>query len=249
MINEHDVINDHTRKKIFRINDHAGKSATILELNSKLNKRTWSFIRYLRVLRIEFLSLHSKVCPQGACALLQFSFSLFQPLRNHEFKFYSTIPNKSARTFILFLKKIPTYTHLFGSIRLLIFRNSSIIEKIFSWFLQEKPWKIYQSLSKWWHNISFHHFLHLSNYFAHICTTFMWEKNAPILLFGSMFSYTFIRFFKKFLTILLIGTVRLFRIVEWRNINLFEVSSLLSDQSIFPSSWSVPTDSDQEAGK
>ena len=49
IINEHDVINDHTRKKFFRINDHAGKSATMLELNSKLNKRTWSFIRYLRV--------------------------------------------------------------------------------------------------------------------------------------------------------------------------------------------------------
>ena len=49
IINEHNVINEHTRKKFFRINDHAGKSATILELNSKLNKRTWSFIRYLRV--------------------------------------------------------------------------------------------------------------------------------------------------------------------------------------------------------
>ena len=36
MINEHDVINEHTRKKFFRINDHARKSATILELNSKL---------------------------------------------------------------------------------------------------------------------------------------------------------------------------------------------------------------------
>ena len=49
IINAHDVINEHTRKKFFRINDHAEKSATILELNSKLNKRTWSFIRYLRV--------------------------------------------------------------------------------------------------------------------------------------------------------------------------------------------------------
>ena len=49
IINKHDVINEHTRKKFFRINDHAEKSATILELNSKLNKRTWSFIRYVRV--------------------------------------------------------------------------------------------------------------------------------------------------------------------------------------------------------
>ena len=49
IINEHDVINEHARKKFFRINDHAGKSATILELNSKLNKQTWSFIRYFRV--------------------------------------------------------------------------------------------------------------------------------------------------------------------------------------------------------
>ena len=48
-IKEHDVINEHARKKFLRINDHAGKSATMLELNSKHNKRTWSFIRYLRV--------------------------------------------------------------------------------------------------------------------------------------------------------------------------------------------------------
>ena len=105
---------------------------------------------------------------------------------------YSTIPNKSARTIILFLKKIPTYTHLFGSIRLLIFRNSSIIEKIFSWFLQEKPWKIYQSLSKWWHNISFHHFLHLSNY---ICTYlyhfYVRKKRTYTIIWVNVFLYVY----------------------------------------------------------
>ena len=36
IINEHDVINEHTKKKFLRINDNAGKSATMLELNSKL---------------------------------------------------------------------------------------------------------------------------------------------------------------------------------------------------------------------
>ena len=43
----------------------------------------------------------------------------------------------------------------------------------------------------------------------------MSEKNAPILLFGTVLSYTFIRFFKKFQAILLIGTVPLFGIVEY----------------------------------
>ena len=41
---------------------------------------------------------------------------------------YSTILNNSIRTFILILKKIPTYQHLFGSIGLFALRNSSIIE-------------------------------------------------------------------------------------------------------------------------
>ena len=113
------------------------------------------------------------------------------------------------------MEKIPTYTHLFGSIRLFIFRNSSIIEKKFSWFLQERAWKMYQTLLKWCHNIVFHFFFAFSKLFFHIFIALLSGKSAPILLFGTVLSYTFIRFFKKFLTILLIGTVRLFRIVEY----------------------------------
>ena len=44
---------------------------------------------------------------------------------------------------------------------------------------------------------------------------FKFEKIPPILLFGSIFSYTFIRLLKEFPIILLIGTVPLFRIVEY----------------------------------
>ena len=48
-----------------------------------------------------------------------------QLCRQHmHFVKYSTILNYIC-TFILLLKKIPTYTHLFGSIRLFAFRNST----------------------------------------------------------------------------------------------------------------------------
>ena len=60
VINEHVVINGQDGKKFFRINDHVGKSATTLELNFKLNKLTWSFIRYLRVLATLVFALHDK---------------------------------------------------------------------------------------------------------------------------------------------------------------------------------------------
>ena len=48
LINKHDLINEQNGKNR-RINKHVGKSVSILEQKSKLNKRTFLFIRYLRI--------------------------------------------------------------------------------------------------------------------------------------------------------------------------------------------------------